>query len=72
VNGTPSLAVEEIKTDDTVGVDMRVPRDRTGVVFNEDYFRCLKKVKISIGLHSRAEGKVSYESACVPRSDSCQ
>jgi len=37
----PSLAIEQVETDDAVGVDVRVHGDWVCCVFDEDDFRCL-------------------------------
>ena len=38
VDGRPAGTVEQVETNDAVGVDVRVPGYGVGVVFLEDYF----------------------------------
>jgi hypothetical protein len=38
VDWAPALLVQQVQTDDAVGVDVRVVRDRVGVGFDEGYF----------------------------------
>jgi hypothetical protein len=49
VYGTPALSVEEVEAYDTVGVDVRVVRDRMSVILDEDDFGSLCNARVSIG-----------------------
>lgn len=48
VHWRPTRAVEKIKTDDAVGVDVRMPGYGVLVVFDKDYFGCLSDMGVSM------------------------